>query len=164
MSRLGTSTYQLCDIYYRSEKQLAFEQEAEGVRSAVAEGNLAEAKKRLACLAKAAEKDNLNMQCFLMLDASVKLADGGEPEAVFTPEDGWKETAGESGDARTFLMSCTGELELAGDGQEAYEMRSELWTEETEAGSLYHIRVQVIGLRDQKIQVELATSRYQAEK
>mgnify|MGYP007025252859 CR=1 FL=1 len=23
----------------------------------------------------------------------------GEPEAVFTPEDGWKETAGESGDA-----------------------------------------------------------------
>ena len=82
LSRLGTSTYQLCDIYYRSEKQLAFEQEAEGVRSAVAEGNLAEAKKRLACLAKAAEKDNLNMQCFLMLDASVKLADGGEPEAV----------------------------------------------------------------------------------
>ena len=88
----------------------------------------------------------------------------GEPEAVFTPEDGWKETAGESGDARTFLMSCTGELEPAGDGQEAYEMRSELWTEEPEAGSLYHIRVQVIGLRDQKIQVELATSRYQAEK
>ena len=42
---------------YRSEKQQAFEQEAEGVRSAVAEGNLAEAKKRLACLAKAAEKD-----------------------------------------------------------------------------------------------------------
>ena len=31
LSRLGTSTYQLCDIYYRSEKQLAFEQEAEGV-------------------------------------------------------------------------------------------------------------------------------------
>ena len=25
LARLGTSTYQLCDIYYRSEKQQAFE-------------------------------------------------------------------------------------------------------------------------------------------
>ena len=44
----------------------------------------------------------------------------------------------------------------------AYEIRAELWTEEKEAGELYHIRVLVTGIRDGKTQVELETARYAA--
>lgn len=82
LARLGTSTYQLCDIYYRSEKQMAFEQEAEAVNQAIAEGRTDEAKERLAHLADGAGEDRLNRQYFLMLDASVKLAEGEEPEKI----------------------------------------------------------------------------------
>jgi transcriptional regulator with XRE-family HTH domain len=82
LGRLGTSTYQLCDIYYRSEKQLAFEQESETVSRAVAEGNIEEAKKGLIRLEESAGTDALNLQCFLMLDASVKLAEGDDPEKI----------------------------------------------------------------------------------
>ena len=78
LARLGTSTYQLCDIYYRSEKQQAFEQEAEMVGRAVAAGKMDEAKERLVYLAGSTGTDSLNMQYFLMLDASVKLAEGAE--------------------------------------------------------------------------------------
>ena len=74
LARLGTSTYQICDIYYRSEKQQAFEQEAEMVGRAVAAGKMDEAKERLVYLAGSTGTDSLNMQYFLMLDASVKLA------------------------------------------------------------------------------------------
>ncbi|MCI8985176.1 MAG: helix-turn-helix domain-containing protein [Lachnospiraceae bacterium] len=84
LARLGTSTYQLCDIYYRSEKQQAFEQEAEMVGRAVAAGKMDEAKERLVYLAGSTGTDSLNMQYFLMLDASVKLAEGAEPEKTLS--------------------------------------------------------------------------------
>ena len=32
LTKLGTSTYQLCDIYYKSEKQLTFERECTMMR------------------------------------------------------------------------------------------------------------------------------------
>ena len=82
LDRLGTSTYKLCDIYYRSEKQLTFEQDAEAVSRAVTEGNMDKAKELLLHLKDSAETDPLNMQCFLMLDASVKLAEGEDTEKI----------------------------------------------------------------------------------
>lgn len=82
LARLGTSTYQICDIYYRSEKQQEFEQEAEEVSRLISEGNLEGAKSRLAHLEDSAGTDSLNRQFYLLLDASIKVNENGNQEEV----------------------------------------------------------------------------------
>lgn len=84
LARLGTSTYQICDIYYKSEKQLAFEQEAETVNRLIAEGNLEQAKSRLLCLKDRAKADSSNLQYYLLLDATVKLYEGDQTGRILS--------------------------------------------------------------------------------
>ena len=85
-----------------------------------------------------------------------------QPEQLLSAENGWEEVE-TGGSVRTFRSGCDSEMEPVPLEDAVYELRAELWTEEEEAGELYHIRVLVTGLRDQKKQVELETARYVAE-
>lgn len=82
LGRLGTGTYQLCNIYYKNEKQLAFEKEAESAAKLISGGNIDEAKKKLAALEHGAKDSSSNMQYFLLLDATVRLYDQAPPQEV----------------------------------------------------------------------------------
>ncbi len=73
LSRLGTSTYQICNIYYQTDKQLAFAQEADQAAELLRAGRLAEAKDKLAALEKSADSDSVNRQYFLLLSAAIML-------------------------------------------------------------------------------------------
>lgn len=75
LSRLGTSAYQLCNIYYKSDRQLAFEKQADHVTELMQVGKLEEAKHLLASLESAAKASPLNLQYHLMLTAALQLCE-----------------------------------------------------------------------------------------
>lgn len=82
LSKLGTGTYQICDIYYKNEKQLAFEEKAENVTKLVSEGKIAEAKSKLSLLEDCAKENEVSLQYFLLLDASVRLYEQDSPQEI----------------------------------------------------------------------------------
>ncbi|MCM1191793.1 MAG: helix-turn-helix transcriptional regulator [Butyrivibrio sp.] len=84
LSRLGTSTYQICNIYYQTDKQIAFNQEADRVAELLSSGQLPEAKDKLAALEKAANNDSVNMQYYLLLSATIKLYEETNMEKVLS--------------------------------------------------------------------------------
>lgn len=83
LARLGTSTYQICDVYYKSEKQLEFEQEAADVSRLITEGRAEEAGERLKELEKSVGGNGLNRQYYLLLDAAVRLYGQGNADEIF---------------------------------------------------------------------------------
>lgn len=83
LARLGTSTYQICDVYYKSEKQLEFEQEAADISRLVTEGRVEEAGERLEELEKGVNGNGLNRQYYLLLDATVRLYRQENADEVF---------------------------------------------------------------------------------
>lgn len=82
LNKLGAGTYQICNIYYKNEKQHAFEEKAEFVTKLISEGNLSEAKEQLALLADSAKENNTNEQFYLLLDASIKLYEQTDPNNI----------------------------------------------------------------------------------
>lgn len=84
LSKLGTGTYQICDIYYKNEKQLAFEEKAELVTKLVSEGKIVEAKAELVLLEDCAKENETNLQYYLLLDASVRLYEQDSPQEILT--------------------------------------------------------------------------------
>lgn len=84
LSRLGTSTYQICNIYYQTDKQLAFAREADQAAELLRAGRLAEAKDRLTVLEKNADSDAVNMQYYLLLSAAVTLYEETDMEKVLS--------------------------------------------------------------------------------
>ena len=81
------------------------------------------------------------------------------PEKLLLAEDGWEKLP-ETGELLVFRMICGKEMEPVEQEQGVYEMCVDLWSEDTEAGGLYYIQVQVNSLRDGKTEVVLTTSRY----
>ena len=84
LSRLGTSTYQICSIYYQTDKQLAFDQEADRVAELLRAGQLPEAKGKMAALEKSANSDSVNMQYYLLLSATIMLYEEEDMEKVLS--------------------------------------------------------------------------------
>lgn len=84
LSKLGTGTYQICDIYYKNEKQLAFEEKAELVTKLVSDGKIVEAKAELVLLEDCAKENETNLQYYLLLDASVRLYEQDSPQEILT--------------------------------------------------------------------------------
>lgn len=82
-----------------------------------------------------------------------------QPENLFSSENGWREEE-TGGEVRTFLTGFGENMEPAASEEAVYEVRTELWTEEREAGELCHIKVRIAGVENGKIFVELETSRY----
>lgn len=81
LSKLGAGTYQICDIYYKSERQLAFEENAEHVMKLISSGHIEEAKNQLALLSNISE-DDLNTQYTLLIDASIKLYEQDDLQTI----------------------------------------------------------------------------------
>ena len=84
LNKLGTSTYQICNIYYKNEEQLAFEEKSEQITKLISEGNIIEARNQFILLKENAELNNLNMQYYMLLDASIKLYENGYANEVLT--------------------------------------------------------------------------------
>lgn len=84
LSRLGTSTYQICNVYYQTDKQLAFSQEADRVAELLRSGQLSEAKNKLVSLEKSANCDSVNMQYYLLLSATIVLYEEMDMEKVLS--------------------------------------------------------------------------------
>ena len=82
LARLGTSTYQICDIYYKTEKQVAFEKAADDVAVLIREGRLDAARSRMEPLEKQLEGNTLNRQYYELLEASIRLNEGPVTEDV----------------------------------------------------------------------------------
>lgn len=82
LSKLGAGTYQICDIYYKNEKQLVFEETSEAVTKLIAAGNLPEAKKQLGLLEEYAKENEANEQLYMLLDASIRLYEQMSPEEI----------------------------------------------------------------------------------
>lgn len=84
LERLGTTTYRLCDIYYKNEKQLAFERNAKIVIQLLAVGKIEAAKEKMAILEKTSHQDMLCQQYSLLLQAAIELYDDSRPEDILT--------------------------------------------------------------------------------
>lgn len=88
LARLGTSTYQICNIYYKSDKQLAFEKQADHIATLMRIGKLEEAESLLELLESAAKTNPLNLQYYLLLAASLQLC---KPDSAYNTDDTLKE-------------------------------------------------------------------------
>ena len=73
LDKLGAGTYQICNIYYRNEKQLTFEKNAEEIKQLISQGKLSEANDKLETLKDFAKDDTSNMQYYILLASSIKL-------------------------------------------------------------------------------------------
>lgn len=82
LNKLDTGTYQICDIYYRNEKQISFENKAEIITKLISEGKIEEAGSEIKPLEALAENDNLNLQYYKFLYASVKLYSDKDYEEI----------------------------------------------------------------------------------
>ncbi len=82
LNKLGAGTYQICNIYYKNEKQRAFEEKAEFVTKLISDGNLVEAKEQLTLLSDSAKENTINKQFYLLLDASIKLYEQASPTEI----------------------------------------------------------------------------------
>lgn len=91
LARLGSGTYQLCDVYWHGEREGTFRHVAGEVRDLVAGGDLAAARERLSELEDLAEGP-ADQQLCAMLRASVDLAgdagrtDGAQKSAQKDPQ------------------------------------------------------------------------------
>lgn len=82
LSRLGTSTYQICNIYYKSDKQIAFEEKADAVADLFKRGELSDANDMLGQLKEDAKDNALNEQYYLLLLATLKIYQNDSPEDI----------------------------------------------------------------------------------
>lgn len=73
LAKLGAGTYQICNIYYRNEKQLAFEKNVQEIKQLISQGKLSEANDKLETLKDFAKDDTSNMQYYILLASSIKL-------------------------------------------------------------------------------------------
>ncbi len=79
LARLGTSTYQLCSIYYKSDRQTAFEKDALHVAELIRTERLDEAKAELESLKENIGDDDRNRQCYLLEQIGIRLNEDAEP-------------------------------------------------------------------------------------
>lgn len=138
LDRLGTSTYQICDVYYKSEKQMEFEQEAADVSRLITEGKPAEARERLNGLEKSVGGNSRNRQYYLLLDATLRLYESENTEEILSLlQDalGQTKTSFDYEDFRNILLSAreanilsvmTAALFRAGESLKAIRMGEEL--------------------------------------
>lgn len=83
LARLGTNTYQICSVYYQSERQQAFEYAALRVDGLVLREQLDDASRILAGLRDDAKSSPQNEQTFLLLDADISLRRGDDAQEAF---------------------------------------------------------------------------------
>ena len=78
--KLGTGTYQICDVYYQSKQQRAFEAAADQAAEYLRLGNTSEASKAIDALEQTAASHPLNLQYYLLLKASLLVSQANPAE------------------------------------------------------------------------------------
>ncbi len=73
LHRLGTGTYEICNIFYKNEKQQLFDRAAATVFSLISHGNLSGAKEELQKLKEEAREEEQNWQYYLLLEVSIEV-------------------------------------------------------------------------------------------
>lgn len=84
LTRLGTGTYQLCNIYYRSDRELAFDTKASEVAELIQLGQYSSAKDLLPSLETFIADSNANKQYYLLLFATIQLQDSQQPDLALS--------------------------------------------------------------------------------
>lgn len=79
LAKLGTNTYQLCSIYYKTDCQLTFEQKMKEVKELIQTGQHEKAKAMLNALKNTIGDDNHNRQCYLLMAAAIRIDEKTEP-------------------------------------------------------------------------------------
>lgn len=83
LERLGTGTYQLCNIYYENEQQASFRRSLDAICAQVSSGNLDSARAALRALP-GKEMDSDSLQYAKMLFAAIRMKDGTADESIET--------------------------------------------------------------------------------
>ncbi|MBO7078924.1 MAG: helix-turn-helix domain-containing protein [Bacilli bacterium] len=73
LSKLGTSTYQICNIYYKTDKQILFEKNADEVAQLIKIGQIDEADTKLEELKSQIDDNSINKQYYLLLQGSIMI-------------------------------------------------------------------------------------------
>ena len=83
LERLGTGTYQLCNIYYENEQQASFRRSLDEICAQVSSGDLDSARAALRALP-GKEMDPGSLQYAKMLFAAIRMKDGTADETIET--------------------------------------------------------------------------------
>ena len=83
LERLGTGTYQLCNVYYENEQQASFRRSLDEVCAQVSSGDLDSARAALRALP-GKEMDPGSLQYAKMLFAAIRMKDGTADESIET--------------------------------------------------------------------------------
>ena len=83
LERLGTGTYQLCNIYYENEQQASFRRSLDEICAQVSSGDLDSARAALRALP-GKEMDPDSLQYAKMLFAAIRMKDGTADETIET--------------------------------------------------------------------------------
>lgn len=81
LERLGTGTYQLCNVYYENEYQASLRRSLDEISAQVSSGDLAPARTALQELS-AKKMDSANLQYTKMLFAAIGMKDGTAGESI----------------------------------------------------------------------------------
>lgn len=81
LARLGTSTYQLCNIYYENECQSSLRQTLDEISEQVSAGEFIQAKKTLQQLS-TEKMDIANLQYTKMIHVAIRMHDGAADEQM----------------------------------------------------------------------------------
>ena len=85
LERLGTSTYEICNVYFQNEKQQEFERLAEQAGGALTEGKIREAEDFLNQLKSYEEKDPHFLQTVLLVEGTIQFFQS-DPNCIRTLE------------------------------------------------------------------------------
>ncbi len=80
LEKLGSSTYQLCDIYYKTDVQLAFEDKFKQIELLIQRGDFEEAKEKLAEIDIITFDNAKIAQMYLMIEGIIELQYHRNPE------------------------------------------------------------------------------------
>ncbi len=83
LERLGTGTYQLCNVYYENEQQASFRRSLDAICAQVSSGDLDSARAALRALS-GKEMDPGSLQYAKMLFAAIRMKDGTADETIET--------------------------------------------------------------------------------
>ncbi|MCD7944880.1 MAG: helix-turn-helix domain-containing protein [Clostridia bacterium] len=82
LSRLGTSTYGLCGVYYKTDRQLLFERAARDVTELIRVGEIEKAKEKFGALSEPTSDDSISLQTYLFIRASILYYEKADDEDV----------------------------------------------------------------------------------
>lgn len=82
LDRLGTSTYEICNIYYKNEQQKEFEEISKSVADLLSSGNISKAKREIKKLKAFGNEDAFSQQTILFLEGTLLIHEVSEESRI----------------------------------------------------------------------------------